>query len=79
MNDAVAEWLNKYKHHKKFSDSKLAEMIGTYRGTINRIARGTQVPSFETLQNLHLNTDLDIIWLLTGNPMGEWDLLRHGG
>lgn len=54
-------------------------MIGTYRGTINRIARGTQVPSFETLQNLHLNTDLDIIWLLTGNPMGEWDLLRHGG
>ncbi len=34
---------------------------------------------FNKYMHLHLNTDLDIIWLLTGNPMEGWGMLRHGG
>jgi len=75
----IAGRLNKFVHAKKFSLIELSELTGLSRETLSRIGRGTQIPGGETLAKLHEETDLDILWLLTGKPIGEWDLIRYGG
>lgn len=58
--------LKTYRKQKNLTLQGLGEKIGISHGSLSSIENQKTAPSAETLQNLCLYTDIDIVWLLTG-------------
>lgn len=50
------------------SQSEMARRLGIAHRTVNNYVRGESPPSAELLEALHRLEDVDIGWLLTGQP-----------
>jgi len=58
-----------YKNHAQFGKQKqLAQTIGISQGSLSDICSGNSHPSASTLARLAMYTDIDLYWLLTGDP-----------
>jgi len=51
---ALADWVRKERTVRKWSQSDLADEMGKVRGVVNKIERGTNDPTLETLESLAL-------------------------
>lgn len=63
--------LRSYRKGKNLTLQQLGEIIKISHGSLSSLENQKSAPSAETLQNLCLYTDIDIIWLLTGTRKNE--------
>ena len=62
--------LREYRKVKKLTMQQLADLIGIRQGPLSELETGKSSPSANTLASLHLHTDINVAWLLTGQgPM----------
>lgn len=65
--------LKSYRKEKNLTLQQLGKIIKISHGSLSSLENQKSAPSAETLQNLCLYTDIDIIWLLTGKRKNEID------
>ena len=52
---------------KKMKGGQVSKIIRISQGSYSELESGKSLPSASTLENMILYTDLNIIWLLTGD------------
>ena len=66
------------REYRKFREHKVkdfAKIIGISQGALSDIENGNSKPSADTLASLTRETDVNVIWLLTGDgPMLKGDV-----
>lgn len=63
--------IKKYREGKGLKVAAFAGIIGISQGSLSDIENGKTKPSAETLAKIVRNTDIDSMWLLTGEERGE--------
>ncbi len=66
MPNNLGERLRQYRKQRGLTGSDLSKLIGISQGSLSDIETSKTTPSSKTLENLIRNTDIDIVWLLTG-------------
>ena len=64
--DFFGSRLRDYRKQRKITGIELASTIGISQGSLSDIETGKTNPSLGTIENIIRNTDIDIIWLITG-------------
>jgi len=59
--------LKMWRKSKKLKGREVIKMIEVSQGSFSDLEHEKSFPSCKTLSNLHIYTDLNIIWLLTGD------------
>ncbi len=66
-NDSIGKRLRRWRSTSKLKLIGLSEKINVAASSLSELENDKSLPSSETLVKLYNETDLDIIWLLTGN------------
>jgi len=66
-NDSIGKRLRKWRSASKLKLIGLSEKINVAASSLSELENDKSLPSSETLVKIYNNTDLDVIWLLTGN------------
>ena len=64
--DRIRQW----RKSKKIKGYELAELIKISQGSLSDIENGKSDPSAKTILGFMLYTDIDFIWMMTGE---KWD------
>ena len=64
--DSCGERLRKYRKSKGLNGTDFSGKIGISQGTLSDIEKNKTKPSANTIASLIRNTDIDIVWFLTG-------------
>ncbi len=63
----IGERLRKWRVHKKLSRKQTMKMVKVSQGSYSDLEHEKSLPSATTLTNMIKYSDLNIIWLLTGD------------
>lgn len=76
----IGQRIKKFRKNEGMTLVQLANLIGISHGSLSGLENGKSKPSAETLSNFCLHTEINIVWLLTGNGPAKLANLRglHG-
>lgn len=64
----VGTRLRAWRKEENLKAFHLASLIGISQGSLSDLENNKSLPSAETIARLHLKTNINILWLLTGKP-----------
>ena len=67
VTPGLGERLKSWRLDKKMRANRACKIIKISQGCYSELESGKSLPSASTLENMILYTDLNIIWLLTGD------------
>ena len=75
LGDRLREW----RRSIPLKSYELAKLISISQGSLSDIENNKSLPSADTISKIYLNTNINIIWLLTGKgAMKKGNLLGDG-
>ena len=66
--DSLGKRLKYIRKQNSLTQIEFAQQIGVSQGTLSDLEKDKCKPSVDTLISLRVNLDVDLNWLLTGEP-----------
>jgi transcriptional regulator with XRE-family HTH domain len=69
--EGMGQRIRSWRKGQGIKGYELARRLNISSGSLSEIERGKNLPSASTLASIHLNTDLNVGYVLTGQIIGE--------
>ncbi len=69
--DGMGQRIRSWRKDQGIKGYELAQQLNISSGSLSEIERGKNLPSASTLASIHLNTDLSVGYVLTGQLPGK--------
>jgi transcriptional regulator with XRE-family HTH domain len=69
--EGMGQRIRSWRKDQGIKGYELAQRLNISSGSLSEIERGKNLPSASTLASIHLNTDLNVGYVLTGQVAGK--------